>query len=232
MVSENTMSVHVFDGNKNGRKGHQTSGVSGYIKAIDKTAKNMLKDSSHAESIKLFIKQNIEHLLFAASKKTNGILNEHDNSSREVRTAIWTIIRQYISKDSLLFVGEERPQAWPGKNWLVKWSKPQERVNKRIIAKNNATVLSSSNESHDIAPGMNYTLEEIVTGIEIAIKITKNKSTASFLMQKLQAAVNQESIKIYFTSSENLKYIDYLNKTTPKNQELRLILEKYRSGCI
>jgi len=136
IATDKTIAVHVLGGNKNSQKfyQHQTNGISKFIKALDETAKNMLKEGATPESIKLHIQHNIEQLLFAASKKTNGIINEQDKSSKEVRTAIWTMIRQYISKDDLLFVGEERPQAWQGKNWLVKWNKPQEKVNKRMLS--------------------------------------------------------------------------------------------------
>lgn len=71
MASGNAISIHISDDNKNNRKWRrpQTNGISGYIKAIDKKAQHMLEEGSHPESVKLFIKHNIEQLLFSSSKK-------------------------------------------------------------------------------------------------------------------------------------------------------------------
>lgn len=80
-----------------------------------------------------------------------------------------------------------------------------------------------------IQAGETYTLEDIATGIEIAMMVTHDTEAVAFLMKKFQQAVNQKSILVTLNIAETQQYLDYLDIVkSPRNSELRLQVAGYK----
>ena len=125
----------ILDSLKNGYKKAQPFGVTPYVNQLDLKAKSLLTQGESIEKVKKVITEGIESLLATISKKHNDdSINTDDEPSKEARRNIWASIRWCTSKYHLLFVGNERPQAKQGQNWLVKWTEPQLKVHRRKLS--------------------------------------------------------------------------------------------------
>ncbi len=87
------------------------------------------------------------------------------------------------------------------------------------------------NTSHNIpnAKKIYVDLNDITIGIEISVLVTGEIETAKFLLSKIKDYISGTSIYIELNGDEFKKYLYYLDKNSPVNQQWRLSLARRKN---
>jgi hypothetical protein len=152
------------------------------------------------DNLQALITPILEAILDGASRHNSaGKLILECPVSKLARKKVWANIAQATSKQGLLFVGDERPQAKQGSNHLVVWSTPQTKTatTEEKITEEKITEEKTTEEKIMVLAGLalalasieNLTNEELMT---LQQTITAKLAATKPLTRKEKATLKKE----------------------------------------